>query len=74
MHQLSNMRLLKIPELAEQKGWTLKEVSDRYGVINSIVINYTRRSGMTTVDFTAIHRLAHTFDVTIEDLVEILEE
>ncbi|MEH2465525.1 helix-turn-helix domain-containing protein [Nostoc sp.] len=68
------MRLLKIRELAEEKGWTLKEVSDRYGVINSTVRSYTRRSGMTTVDFTAIHRLGHIFDVTIEDLVEILEE
>ncbi|WP_335204853.1 helix-turn-helix domain-containing protein [Nostoc sp.] len=74
MHQLSNMRLLKIRELAEEKAWTLKEISDHYGVINSTVRSYTRRLGMTTVDFTAIHRLAHTFDVTIEDLVEILEE
>lgn len=74
MHQLSNMRLLNIRELAEEKGWTLKEVSDRYGVINSIVRSYTLCSGMTTVDFTAIHRLAHIFDVTIEDLVEIIKE
>ena len=74
MHQLSNMKLLKIPELAEEKAWRLKQVSDRSGVIYSTVRSYTRRSGMTTVDFSAIHRLAHTFDVTIEDLVEILEE
>ena len=74
MHQLSNMKLLKILELTEEKAWTLKEVSDRYGVINSTARSYTRRSGMTTVDFTAIPKLAHTFDVTIEDLVEILEE
>lgn len=74
MHQLSNMKLLKIPELAEEKAWTLKEVSDRSGVIYSTVRSYARCSGMTTVDFTAIPKLAHTFDVTIEDLVEILEE
>ncbi|MEH2117526.1 helix-turn-helix domain-containing protein [Nostoc sp.] len=68
------MKLLKIPELAEEKAWRLKQVSDRSGVIYSTVRSYTRRLGMTTVDFTAIHRLAHTFDVTIEDLVEIIEE
>jgi transcriptional regulator with XRE-family HTH domain len=76
MHQLSNMGLvrLKIRELAQEKGWTLKEVSDRSGVIYSTVRSYARRSAMTTVDFTAIYKLARTFDVTIEDLVEILEE
>jgi hypothetical protein len=39
---------------------------------------YTSRSCCTAVmamvDFTAIYRLARTFDVMIEDLVEILEE
>ncbi|MBW4563151.1 MAG: helix-turn-helix transcriptional regulator [Mojavia pulchra JT2-VF2] len=65
---------LKIRELAQEKGWTLKEVSDRSGVIYSTVRSYARRSRMTTVDFTAIHKLARTFDVMIEDLVEILEE
>ncbi len=76
MHQLSNMGLvrLKIRELAQEKGWTLKEVSDRSGVIYSTVRSYARRPGMTTVDFTAIHKLARTFEVSIEDLVEILEE
>jgi transcriptional regulator with XRE-family HTH domain len=76
MHQLSNMGLvrLKIRELAQERGWTLKEVSERSGVIYSTVRSYARRSAMTTVDFTAIHKLARTFEVTIEDLVEILEE
>jgi putative transcriptional regulator len=44
---------LRVRELAAEKGWTLKEVSD---------------------DFTALHKLARTFDVMIEDLVEIVEE
>lgn len=75
-HHVSRMGLirLKIRELAQEKGWTLKEVSDRSGVIYSTVRSYARRPGMTTVDFTAIHKLARTFDVMIEDLVEILEE
>jgi len=75
-HQLSCMGLvrLKIRELAAQKGWTLKEVSDRSGVIYRTVRSYARRPEMAMVDFTAIHKLPRTFDVMIEDGVEILEE
>ncbi|GAB4206461.1 MAG: hypothetical protein Fur006_63580 [Coleofasciculaceae cyanobacterium] len=38
------------------------------------VRSYACRSGMAMVDYTAIYKLARTFDVMIEDLVEILEE
>ncbi|HEY9853659.1 MAG TPA: helix-turn-helix transcriptional regulator [Leptolyngbyaceae cyanobacterium] len=65
---------LKIRELAAEKGWTLKEVSDRSGVLYNTVKSYARRPEMSMVDFTAIHKLARTFNVKIEDLVEILEE
>jgi putative transcriptional regulator len=76
LHQLSSMGLvrLKIRELAAQKGWTLKEVSDRSGVIYSTVRSYARRPEMAMVDFTCLRKLARTFDVMIEDLVEALEE
>ena len=60
--------------MAAEKGWTLKEVSDRSGVIYSTVRSYARRPEMAMVDLTAIHKLARTFDVMIEDLVEIIEE
>ncbi|MFM6355637.1 MAG: helix-turn-helix domain-containing protein [Planktothrix sp.] len=65
---------VKVKELAEERGWTLKEVSERSGVIYSTVRSYARRSGMAMVDFTALHKLARTFDIMIEDLVEIIEE
>jgi transcriptional regulator with XRE-family HTH domain len=65
---------LKIRELAAEKGWTLKEVSDRSGVIYSTVRSYARRPEMAMVDFTLLRKLARTFDVMIEDLVEVLEE
>jgi putative transcriptional regulator len=65
---------LKIRELAAQKGWTLKEVSDRSGVIYSTVRSYGRRPEMAMVDFTCLRKLARTFDLMIEDLVEVLEE
>ena len=65
---------LRIRELAAEKGWTIKEVSDRSGVVYSTLRTYARSPGMSMVDFTAIQKLARTFDVMIEDLVEVLEE
>lgn len=65
---------LRIREFANEKGWTLKEVSDRSGVIYSTLKTYARSPGMTTVDFTAIQKLARAFDVMIEELVEVVEE
>ncbi len=65
---------LKVRELADEKGWTLKEVSERSGVIYSTVRHYARIPAITKVDYTAILKLARTFDVMIEDLVEVLEE
>lgn len=65
---------LRIREFADKKGWTLKEVSDRSGVIYSTVRTYARSPGMAMVDFTSVQKLARTFDVMLEDLVEVLEE
>jgi len=33
-----------------------------------------QRDAMTMTDYTSIRRLAHAFEVTIEELVEVLEE
>ena len=65
---------LKIRELAEERDWTLKEVAERSGLNYSTVKNYAQRDAMTMTDYTAILRLARVFDVTVEDLVEVLEE
>ncbi len=65
---------LRIRELAAEKGWTIKEVSDRSGVVYSTLRTYARSPGMAMVDYTAIQKLARTFDVMIEDLVEVVEE
>ncbi|WP_017315027.1 helix-turn-helix domain-containing protein [Mastigocladopsis repens] len=65
---------LRVREFAAQNGWTLKEVSDRSGVGYSTVRHYARCPGMSTVDFVYLQKLARTFDVMIEDLVEILQE
>ncbi len=65
---------LRVRELADEKGWTIKEVSDRSGVVYSTLRTYARSPGMTMVDFTALQKLARAFDVMIEDLVEVVEE
>lgn len=65
---------LRIRELAEKKGWTIKEVSDRSGVVYSTLRTYARSSGMATVDAIALVKLARVFEVTIEDLIEVVEE
>ncbi|MEG4515894.1 MULTISPECIES: helix-turn-helix transcriptional regulator [unclassified Microcoleus] len=65
---------LRIREFADEKGWTLKEVSDRSGVVYSSLRTYARSPGLATIDVTALHKLARTFDVMIEDLYEIVQE
>jgi len=65
---------LKIREFAEEKGWSMKEVADRSGLVYSTIRHYARSPGMATVDLTAIIKLARTFDVMVEDLVEVVKE
>lgn len=65
---------LRILELAEERGWTQKEVATRAGLPYSTVKNYVQRGAMATTDYTAILKIARAFDVSIEDLVEVLEE
>ena len=65
---------LRIRELADERGWTLKEVAARSGVPYTTVTTYARSPGMATVDVTALQKLARTFDLMIEDLIEVVEE
>ncbi|MCU0547756.1 MAG: helix-turn-helix transcriptional regulator [Leptolyngbya sp. Prado105] len=65
---------LRIRELADERDWTLKEVSERSGLNYSTVKNYVQREAMTMTDYTALLKLARAFGVSIEELVEVLEE
>ena len=65
---------LRIRELAAEKGWTLKEVSQRSEIPYTTITTYARSSGMATADITALIKLARTFDVAIEDLIEVVED
>ena len=65
---------LRVRELAQKKGWTLKEVSSRTGIPYTTIATYAKSTGMATVDYTALHKIARVFDISIEDVVEIVEE
>ena len=65
---------LRIRELAEEKGWTLKDVADRSGVNYNTIRSFVRRDALNTVDLSAVYKIARAFEVTIDDLVEILED
>lgn len=64
---------LKIRELANERGWTLREVADRAKVNYSTVKSYVHRGALNTVDLSAVLRMAQVFEVAIEDLVEVVE-
>lgn len=38
------------------------------------VRSYVQRDALNTADISAVYKIARAFDVTIEDLVEILED
>ena len=65
---------LRIRELADAKGWTLKEVADRSGVNYNTVKSYVQRGELNTVDLSAVYKIARVFEISIEDLMEISEE
>ncbi|MEA5565920.1 helix-turn-helix transcriptional regulator [Anabaena sp. UHCC 0399] len=64
---------LRIRELAQQKGWTLKEVAERSGVNYNTLKSYVQRDVLNTVDLSAVYKIARTFEVTIEELMELVE-
>jgi len=65
---------LRIRELAETHGWTLKEVAERSGVNYNTLKTYARSPGIAMLDTTALVKLARTFEVAIEALIEVVEE
>lgn len=65
---------LRIREFADEKGWTMKEVSERSGIAYTTLKNYARSPGLATVDVTSLQKLARTFDVLIEDLFEVVQD
>lgn len=65
---------LRIKALAAERGWTLKEVAARSGLPYSTVATYANSPGMVMVNLLSILKVARVFEVSIEELVEVLEE
>ena len=65
---------LRIRELAAENGWTLTEVATHEGVHYSTLKSYARSPGMAMADIGALLKLARTFDVSIEELLDFVEQ
>jgi putative transcriptional regulator len=65
---------LKIRELAAERSWTIKEVAERAKVNYNTVKSYARHPGMNMVDLTAVQKIARAFGISIEELMEVVEE
>ncbi|MCP6760711.1 MAG: helix-turn-helix transcriptional regulator [Fischerella sp. CENA71] len=65
---------LKNRELAKKRGWTLQDVADQSGVNYNTVKSYTQcDDGLNTVHLSLVYEIARAFDITIENLMEVLE-
>lgn len=64
---------LRIRELADARGWTLKQVAERSSVNYSTIKSYVQRGALNTVDLSAVFKIAQAFEVSIEELVEVVE-
>ncbi|MEG4815566.1 helix-turn-helix transcriptional regulator [Microcoleus sp. K5-D4] len=65
---------LRIQELAAENGWTLTEVATRSGVHYTTLKSYARSPGMAMADIGALLKWARTFDVSIEELWDFVEQ
>jgi transcriptional regulator with XRE-family HTH domain len=65
---------LRIKELAAERGWTLKQVAEQSGLPYSTVSTYANSMGMVMVNLLSLRKIALVFGVTLEELVEVLEE
>ncbi|GAP94416.1 hypothetical protein NIES2104_09270 [Leptolyngbya sp. NIES-2104] len=65
---------MRIRELAKEQNLKLKEIADRSGVNYNTVKSYARTDEMSMADVVALIKIARVLGVSVEELVEILEE
>lgn len=65
---------LRIRELAKQKGIGIRALSREANVPYSTVATYANSPGMATADIPAVMRIAEVLGVSVEELVEVIEE
>ena len=66
---------VRIREFFAKQGWTLKELSERSGVAYGTIKTYAVSPGMAMTNINALRKLVRTtFDILIEDLLEVIKE
>jgi putative transcriptional regulator len=65
---------LRVRQYADKNEWTLREVSNRSHIPYATVKKYAQTMSLSTVDYTALIKLSKVFEITIEELVEVIEE
>ena len=66
---------VRIREFFAKQGWTLKELSERSGVAYGTIKTYAVSLGMAMTNINALKKLVRTtFDILIEDLLEVIKE
>jgi putative transcriptional regulator len=65
---------LRIKELAIDRKWTLRELSERTKLPYSTIATYANSSGMVMANLLSVLKIAQAFEVSIEDLIEVLED
>lgn len=65
---------LKIKELASVRKCSLRELSERTQLPYSTIATYANSSGMVMVNLLSVLKIAQAFEVSIEDLIEVIEE
>jgi putative transcriptional regulator len=63
---LAGLRVV-LARLRAERGWTFDELADRSGLARRTLIDLEH--GRTTGSLTTWHTLAHTFDVSLENLL-----
>ena len=62
-------------DINEQINWLNQESPPVHaGECQNTVRSYVQRDALNTADISAVYKIARAFDVTMEDLVEILED
>ena len=65
---------LKIKELASARKCSLRELSERTKLPYSTIATYANSPGMVMVNLLSVLKIARAFEVSIEELLEVLEE
>jgi putative transcriptional regulator len=65
---------IRIREFAKVQNLKLKDVAERSGVNYNTVKSYARVSAIAMADVVALIKIAKVFGISVEELIEVVEE